>query len=530
MFNVREFGAKGDGVTDDTSAIHTAIAAMVTGDTLYFPSGVYVISDTLTLGNGTATTESTINALSLLGVGSGGAVHANPSTPAGLSVLRWSSTAPQDRPMLKILGAISSLKLQGLLFDGNARAQDGIWEIYMHGSEWHDVYTVAVLRAHWFRSRWNTNPSGFVEGSSTNVFVNCGSSGGTLADGTPINGTSGSPTLWGLINGGLATDPTDRTSANASDPFDSVFIKCRFRFDAAFNSIAHELRYTDSNVFLGCDFVGAISVGVAQNPNFLGFPTAYMHSCFPTGTVHTVGFHMQTIGTISTVGPGCVHMHPIGDQSNIPIGTYLPWLFAEDEFGSTFFSGYKRRDTLQATDRNVHTLNAVDTAFHSFGLSSTFRVKQGDLFQSGFGGTQGTVLRIRLAGSANTGTSPGSIRIQVLVGSSLIADTGAIGMAANVTQGIWSFDIEANVGAINTGTSTVSLTQQKTMMAFAGSSANASFTQAPLVSGGSTSGISYTADQAITVQAQFSSASSGNSISTTQCTYEAVWADYTAVA
>lgn len=44
LYNVKVYGAKGDGVTDDTSAILSAIAAIpTTGGTLYFPDGNYLI-------------------------------------------------------------------------------------------------------------------------------------------------------------------------------------------------------------------------------------------------------------------------------------------------------------------------------------------------------------------------------------------------------------------------------------------------------------------------------------------------------
>ncbi len=44
--NVRQFGAVGDGVTDDTAAIRKALA---TGRSLYFPSGVYRLTDGIAL-------------------------------------------------------------------------------------------------------------------------------------------------------------------------------------------------------------------------------------------------------------------------------------------------------------------------------------------------------------------------------------------------------------------------------------------------------------------------------------------------
>ena len=44
--NVKDFGAKGNGVTDDTLAIQNAIA---TGKDVYFPKGIYVVKDELTI-------------------------------------------------------------------------------------------------------------------------------------------------------------------------------------------------------------------------------------------------------------------------------------------------------------------------------------------------------------------------------------------------------------------------------------------------------------------------------------------------
>ena len=45
IVNVREFGARGDGVADDTGAVQSAINAAKTGETIYFPSGIYNVSN-----------------------------------------------------------------------------------------------------------------------------------------------------------------------------------------------------------------------------------------------------------------------------------------------------------------------------------------------------------------------------------------------------------------------------------------------------------------------------------------------------
>ncbi len=48
VFNIRDYGATGDGVTDDTRAVLQAISkCMVNGGVLYIPSGTYVIRSSL---------------------------------------------------------------------------------------------------------------------------------------------------------------------------------------------------------------------------------------------------------------------------------------------------------------------------------------------------------------------------------------------------------------------------------------------------------------------------------------------------
>jgi len=69
--NVKDFGAVGDGVTDDTSAVGEAIAALPSGSSsIYFPEGSYLLSAQLTIAD---------KPVSISGDG------------IGVSILKWSS-------------------------------------------------------------------------------------------------------------------------------------------------------------------------------------------------------------------------------------------------------------------------------------------------------------------------------------------------------------------------------------------------------------------------------------------------------
>jgi len=88
VISVKDFGAVGDGVADDTAAIQAAIAHINTGAGLvYFPSGKYLFSSTLTL---------TEHSTGIVGAGGGNCVNTYPTLDAP-TMLVYSGTGPAIR-------------------------------------------------------------------------------------------------------------------------------------------------------------------------------------------------------------------------------------------------------------------------------------------------------------------------------------------------------------------------------------------------------------------------------------------------
>ncbi|CAM4431077.1 glycosyl hydrolase family 28-related protein [Paenibacillus phoenicis] len=127
MIVVTNFGAKGNGVTDDTAAIQKAFnQAAATGDTVYFPKGVYLVNPAKTLKVGGNTT--------VKGDGHTSIIRAASSSfgwelmrVSGSNILLTGIVLDGNRRVNRVLtiaGGSSRVNVQGLLVQGATHSSD----------------------------------------------------------------------------------------------------------------------------------------------------------------------------------------------------------------------------------------------------------------------------------------------------------------------------------------------------------------------------------------------------------------------
>lgn len=116
--NVKDYGALGDGSTDDRASITTALAAAVAGDYagLYFPKGTYMVSRNS--ANNTGIDVNGITDVAFVGCGWN-------------SVIKMPKTFADDFNLFRLRNGAARISFQDLTFDGNWVDESGNEQVHL---------------------------------------------------------------------------------------------------------------------------------------------------------------------------------------------------------------------------------------------------------------------------------------------------------------------------------------------------------------------------------------------------------------
>lgn len=174
--SVKDFGATGDGVTNDTTAINNAIAAVNTagGGVVYFPPGTYATTTGITLGNGSASAPSTKdNRIRLVGASYGSTTGKINQQVNGSSRLLFAGTASLTANLLYFQGPMYGVGVENLTLDCDNKAGRGLLVNHVTQGTFHRVSCRNYTEAGFYLTTQSANPVGAAFGCADNRFTDC---------------------------------------------------------------------------------------------------------------------------------------------------------------------------------------------------------------------------------------------------------------------------------------------------------------------------------------------------------------------
>ena len=131
--NVKDYGAKGDGVDVDTDAINSAL---VSGKNVYIPKGIYIINKAIVIPSN----------ITVFGDGEDSVLRMQDDCAYwNFSNITWRTEKGTQYAMLKTADDSQDIVLKDFVVDGGTRqTTDGIWGIAIHNTEHCLVENVSV--------------------------------------------------------------------------------------------------------------------------------------------------------------------------------------------------------------------------------------------------------------------------------------------------------------------------------------------------------------------------------------------------
>lgn len=321
VYSAASYGVKCDGSTDDTSAIAAAIAALPsTGGTIVFPPTGHpcVISSTITIGNGTSSSNSTINGIALVGGGSGNS--AAESFPVdGPTTFKW--TGSSGGTAFTVAGPITGVKLSGLVVDCNSLCNTGFNLVHPMASRFEELLVENWKAGYAYIWTAYSNGTSLATGSQHNTFIQ-------VRAANPNAGGGAS----GILIGAASTGSSPHLDTALSD-----FIGGQFTYDASVSSgVGIALQFVDNIDFTGTATApqgGSSGIGLKIIP-------ASGDTTFPGSITFT---HPAILGGVNNPGSGWTATTGIGffgyatgDGEAVPVANGASQFYGVTDTGLPF--------------------------------------------------------------------------------------------------------------------------------------------------------------------------------------------------
>jgi hypothetical protein len=268
VVNVKDFGAVGDGVADDTAAIQAAInfAASRNGGYVSIPAGVYKISSTLSI---------TTSNIKIIGNG-GDFIHDGGSSVDGATQIIWSGPLNGIMILIQTIQNVSNSKINGtnligIEFNGLGIAGIGISIISHNLGLFQNLLVQNVTQIAYKISNWVAGAIAEASDSQENIFNQCAFR--MLAPASVQN-----------ANGFYLTSITP-TSSGANTSFNTF----QNIVGQVYNGIGFLLDHADNNIFRQCRVFRIYDTNYAVNiRNAACNGNAFYESSFPPA-FNTIG-------------------------------------------------------------------------------------------------------------------------------------------------------------------------------------------------------------------------------------------------